>query len=46
MLASSPANFQVTPFIFGAGEEKKQNGKASCIENSGFNFCVSGGACV
>lgn len=38
MSASSPANFQVTPFMFGAGEEKKQSGKAPCIKNGGFNY--------
>lgn len=37
MPTSSPASFQLTPFMFGAGEEKKQSGKAPHIKNDGFN---------
>lgn len=28
MPAQSPTNFQLTPFMFGAGEVKEQSGKA------------------
>lgn len=37
MPAPSPASFQLMPFMFGAGEEKKQSGKAPHIKNGGFD---------